>query len=590
MFFVIEQKCFSACKPRLGLESLTGQNIVLSKDDVELIQILQRKKHQKLANEELYDPWVDWFSSEVMIHPLSNQPEHKRSFIPSKWEKLKVGQMVHALKMGWMKPSKPDDEKDEEEDDEPNFYMIWNDDDDSEMNKRYRQHIPAPKTSLPGHAESYNPPPEYLLTKEEEERWKDKDREDRRVNFIPKKFPNLRTVPGYSTFIQERFERCLDLYLCPRQRKMRMNVDPEDLIPKLPKPKDLQPFPTTQSLIYKGHTGMVRCVTVDPSGQWIASGGDDGTVRVWEVSTARCLKTTLVHGGGKVKCIAWNPNPAVCLVAVVSDRSVMLLNPGVGDKLQLSNTDTMLEQTQPVDNQDAKVPVAWNVCEGKEFEAGFRLNLSHGHDVSQVTWHSKGDYFATVMPQGQSRSVLIHKLSRKRSQNPFSKSKGIVQCVRFHPLRPFLFVATQRFVRVYNLLKQELSKKLMTNCKWVSSLAVHPEGDNLLIGSYDSRLSWFDLDLSTKPYQTLKHHKKAIRQVCYHRRYPLFASVSDDCSIIVCHGMVYNDMLQNPLIVPVKVLRGHTPEKDVGILDCVFHPTQPWIFSAGADSTIRLFT
>ncbi|MGH0178313.1 UNVERIFIED_CONTAM: hypothetical protein FKN15_020437 [Acipenser sinensis] len=28
----------------------------------------------------------------------------------------------------------------------------------------------------------------------------------------------------------------------------KVNVDPEDLIPKLPKPKDLQPFPTTQSL------------------------------------------------------------------------------------------------------------------------------------------------------------------------------------------------------------------------------------------------------------------------------------------------------------------------------------------------------
>ena len=29
----------------------------------------------------------------------------------------------------------------------------------------------------------------------------------------------------------------------------QMNVDPEDLIPKLPKPKDLQPFPTTQSIV-----------------------------------------------------------------------------------------------------------------------------------------------------------------------------------------------------------------------------------------------------------------------------------------------------------------------------------------------------
>ena len=30
---------------------------------------------------------------------------------------------------------------------------------------------------------------------------------------------------------------------------LQMNVDPEDLIPKLPKPKDLQPFPTTQAIV-----------------------------------------------------------------------------------------------------------------------------------------------------------------------------------------------------------------------------------------------------------------------------------------------------------------------------------------------------
>ena len=28
-------------------------------------------------------------------------------------------------------------------------------------------HIPAPRLKLPGHAESYNPPPEYLPTQEE---------------------------------------------------------------------------------------------------------------------------------------------------------------------------------------------------------------------------------------------------------------------------------------------------------------------------------------------------------------------------------------------------------------------------------------
>ena len=33
--------------------------------------------------------------------------------------------------------------------------------------KKHRMHIPAPRMKLPGHAESYNPPPEYLPTQEE---------------------------------------------------------------------------------------------------------------------------------------------------------------------------------------------------------------------------------------------------------------------------------------------------------------------------------------------------------------------------------------------------------------------------------------
>lgn len=36
---------------------------------------------------------------------------------------------------------------------------------------------------------------------------------------------------------------------CTLNFSLQMNVDPEDLIPKLPKPRDLQPFPTTQALV-----------------------------------------------------------------------------------------------------------------------------------------------------------------------------------------------------------------------------------------------------------------------------------------------------------------------------------------------------
>jgi len=91
------------------------------------------------------------------------------------------------------------------------------------------------------------------------------------------------------------------------------------------------------------------------------------------------------------------------------------------------------------------------------------------------------------------------------------------------------------------------------------------KGDNLIIGSYDKRLCWFDLDLSVKPYKTLRYHKYAIRNVCYHRKYPLFASCSDDGNINIFHGMVYNDLLQNPLIVPVKIIKAHEVTENLGM-------------------------
>ena len=143
------------------------------------------------------------------------------------------------------------------------------------------------------------------------------------------------------------------------------------------------------------------------------------------------------------------------------------------------------------------------------------------------------------MPDGSNRSVLVSQLSRRRSQLPFTRSKGLVQHVLFHPIKPALFVATQRHVRIYDLGQQKLVKKLRTNSKWISKMAIHPGGDNLLVATYDRKVLWFDLDLSSEPYQTLRLHGTAVRGVAFHRRYPLFATAGDDRSLIVSHGMVY---------------------------------------------------
>ncbi|XP_043276869.1 ribosome biogenesis protein BOP1 homolog [Venturia canescens] len=570
----------------------TGQDVVLSEADIQLITRIQKQKIPDAQFDE-YAPWVEWFTSEVMKTPLRKFPEHKRSFLPSKPEAKKVSKLVHALKMGWIKSSAEMQKEREMKKNEPQFYMLWQSDDQAEEMRRIHKHIAAPKRHLPGHAESYNPPPEYLFDKRELKQWNKLKSTPwkRKLHFIPEKYNSLREVPAYSKYIKERFQRCLDLYLCPRALKMRLTIEPEALVPQLPSPKDLQPFPTTMSMVFTGHTDMIRSITVESRGQYIASGGDDMTLKIWEIATGRCVKT--VPCGGVIRSVAWCPNEAISLIAVAADKKVLLVNPGVGDHLVTTKTDQLLEiipQSEVIVSERVKTAIQWEQADSEYWEKGIRVVLNHFKMVKQVTWHAKGDYFATVMPDGQNRSVLINQLSKRRSQLPFSRSKGLIQCVLFHPIRPFLFVATQKNVRIYDLVKQEMVKKLLSNSQWISTMAIHPGGDNLLVGTYDRKMLWFDLDLSTKPYQTLRLHGTGVRGVAFHKRYPLFASGADDRGLIVSHGMVYNDLLQNPLIVPLKRLCNHEAFNDFGILDVMFHPIQPWVFSAGADATIRMYT
>ena len=89
----------------------------------------------------------------------------------------------------------------------------------------------------------------------------------------------------------------------------------------------------------------------------------------------------------------------------------------------------------------------------------------------------------------------------------------------------------------------------------------------------------------------MRAHSLAVRQVAYHPRLPLFASASDDATVHVYHGRVYADLLVNPLIVPLKMIKGaHRPAEHLGVMAVAFHPTQPWLFSAGADGDVHLFT
>ncbi|VVB03422.1 unnamed protein product [Arabis nemorensis] len=556
-------------------DEYNDEEVELTKEESKLIRRMLRGEAPH-ADFDPYAPYVDWFKWDDAIHPLSSAPEPKRRFIPSKWEAKKVVKYVRAIRKGWIKFDKPEEE--------PSVYHLWGDDSTLDQKSKHLTYIPPPKLKLPGHEESYNPSLEYIPTEEEKASYELMFEEDR-PKFIPKRFTSLRSIPAYENALKESFERCLDLYLCPRVRKKRINIDPESLKPKLPSRKDLRPYPNSCYLEYKGHTGPVTSISTESSGQWIASGSTDGSVRIWEVETGRCLKTWQFDEA--VKCVAWNPLSDFPILAVAMGRDLVILNTELGtDEEQNTIKELLNLGNLPEQSTSVAAIVSWLP---DEIYGGIKIR--HFKNISYIHWHRKGDYLSTVMASGETRGVVTHQISKKLTDKLPFKIRGLPVCTVFHPSRSFIFIATRKNVRVYDLLKADGPiKKLETGMREISSMAIHPGGDNLIVGSKEGKMCWFDMDLSSKPYKTLKNHPKDITNVAFHRSYPLFASCSVDSTAYVFHGKVYNDLNENPLIVPLEILRGHsTKSNGGGVLDCKFHPRQPWLFTAGADSIIKLY-
>jgi ribosome biogenesis protein ERB1 len=260
-------------------DELNQRDIRLSDKQLELIdRIRSGKMASKTVATASYEVSYDYNDP----FPVHAHPPAKRNFMPSKWEQMKINKILDGLLTGRIKWNQDEEEETEED----KLYDAWA---SGSTLDRGVINIAPMKQKLPGHNESYNPPKEYLLSEEELKEWQEMDEEDKPYNFIPTAFDKIRHIPLYDKLIQERFQRCLDLYLCPRIKKKKLNIDPDTLIPKLPDASTLRPFPTSLNISYIGHSSSVLSIATSPDGTYVASGDESGLIIIWETQTSKPL-------------------------------------------------------------------------------------------------------------------------------------------------------------------------------------------------------------------------------------------------------------------------------------------------------------
>jgi WD40 repeat protein len=81
----------------------------------------------------------------------------------------------------------------------------------------------------------------------------------------------------------------------------------------------------------RGGTGRFMNVAFHPGGRWLASAGQDGVVRIWEVSTGNEIRALKGHKG-EIAGLAFNRDGSLLASAGGEDKSVRVWNPVTGQE------------------------------------------------------------------------------------------------------------------------------------------------------------------------------------------------------------------------------------------------------------------
>ena len=375
-------------------DSKNNSNIYLSDKDLEIINRIRSGKFasSKVSEDNYFEENLPY-----QIHPLNNNIPSKKKFGLSKYEQKAINRLVYLYKNGFLPMEKPKKK-------EQKIYDIWGYENENDLNS-YRPGFgyQMPKRELPDNEESYN-------------------------NINNKEGGILRKIPRYEKLIEEELERCCDLFLSSRTIKKKLDLKENDILPDLPKPEELKPFPSKEIMLYKGHESSIKDICIDPSGNVLISADNGNLIFFWDVLTGKII--TKIDLKEKIKSIKYNN--FLKLVIICSITHIFFILPRYLDKKSKNEVlDIVKNKIYPKINEkfpkkeknenkneknkeDNNITIndsfIWKIPKknSKKEKQGilFYMKWNQGL-IKDIVWHNKGDYFATLSKNAQGKSQVF---------------------------------------------------------------------------------------------------------------------------------------------------------------------------------------
>lgn len=327
--------------------------------------------------------------------------------------------------------------------------------------------------------------------------------------------------------------------------------------------------------VLEAHGGSIQDISFDPETKMLASGSVDNTIRIWNIETGQCIKTLEGHTDW-VRSVDFSPDGKQ-IASGSNDKTIRFWNIETGNCLRsIKAHDTRVWSVSFSPNKvllasgsDDKTIKFWDIKTGK-------LTKSLGGNSQVFCSLSLSTDGQTIFAGSDDQCIYTFERGRQYNSQIFKGHKGRVRTTSLLEDRKVLVSGSDdKTIKLWHIETGECLHTYKQHDDWVWSVACSPNNKALVSGSLDTTVMIWDLE-HHKHCRTLRGHSQFVWSVAWSPKDSVVASGSADQTI---------KLWDSSSGTCIKTLEGHEHH----VTSISFSPAGDLLVSGSDDETIRVW-